>query len=282
VVLRGRRFRPDELELQRFRNNMLSVAIVTFNCQRTIAGTLDSLIANIPSGFHSRLIIVDNHSGDGTLDTLRKYAHAHEFIHLICNNANVGFGRAHNQVLSAVESRYHAICNPDIIFSYDIFTPLMEFIQNRPQIGLSCPKFLNPDGTLQPLNRRHPSVLDLFIRRFLSAALEPVFQKRLSSYDMRDVGYDHSYDVPFVSGAFMFCRTAVLKAVGGFDERFFLYFEDADLSRKVQALGYRTVYCPDVTVTHAWERLAHKSWLGTWIFAKSAYKYFRKWGFKLW
>lgn len=261
---------------------MLSVAIVTFNCQRTIAGTLDSLIANIPSGFHSRLIIVDNHSDDGTLVTLRKYAHAHEFIHLICNKANVGFGRAHNQVLSAVESRYHAICNPDIIFSYDIFTPLVEFMENRPLIGLSCPKFINLDGTLQALNRRHPSVLDLFLRRFLTAAVEPFFQNRLRSYDMRDVGYDHSYDVPFVSGAFMFCRTQLLKEVGGFDERFFLYFEDADLSRRVQNLGYRTVYFPEVCVTHAWERLAHKSWRGTLIFMQSAYRYFWKWGFRLW
>jgi GT2 family glycosyltransferase len=261
---------------------MLSVAIVTFNCQRTIAGTLNSLLATIPLDFQPRLIIVDNHSDDDTLQTLRKYADAHEFIHLIRNHTNVGFGRAHNQALLAVKSRYHAICNPDIIFPSDIFTPLVEFMENRPQIGLSCPKFLNPDGTLQPLNRRPPRVLDLFLRRFLSAALEPVFKKRLRSYDMRDVGYDHSYDVPFVSGAFMFGRTAVLKAVEGFDERFFLYFEDADLSRRVQAHGYRTVYCPDVAVTHAWERLAHKNWHGTWVFIKSAYQYFRKWGLRLW
>jgi hypothetical protein len=139
---------------------MLSVAIVTFNCHRTIAGTLNSLVANIPHGFQPRLIIVDNNSDDDTLHTLRKYADAHEFIHLIRNNTNVGFARAHNQALSAVESRYHATCNPNIIFSSDIFTPLVEFIQNRPQIGLSCPEFINPDGTLQPLNRRHPSVLD--------------------------------------------------------------------------------------------------------------------------
>jgi hypothetical protein len=184
--------------------------------------------------------------------------------------------------MSAANSRYHAICNPDILIASDIFTPLVEFMETHPKIGLSCPKFLNLDGSVQPLNRQYPNMVDLFLRRFLTPALAPLFQKRLSSYDMRDVGYDHSYDVPFVSGAFMFCRTSVLKAVGGFDERFFLYFEDADLSRKVQAHGYRTVYCPEVAVTHAWERLAHKSWRGTWIFIKSAYQYFRKWGFKLW
>ena len=72
---------------------------------------------------------------------------------------------------------------------------------------------------------------------------------------MRDIGYDKSYDVPFVSGAFMFCRTHVLKEIGGFDERFFLYFEDADLSRRVQNHGYRTVYFPDVSVIHLWDTL---------------------------
>jgi GT2 family glycosyltransferase len=113
-------------------------------------------------------------------------------------------------------------------------------------------------------------------------ALKPLFKKRLETYDMRDVGYEHACDVPFVSGAFMFCRTQVLRELGGFDERFFLYFEDADLSRRVQNHGYRTVYIADVSVTHLWERLAHKSWRGTWLFMKSAYQYFCKWGFRWW
>jgi len=99
---------------------------------------------------------------------------------------------------------------------------------------------------------------------------------------MRDVGYERSYDVPFVSGAFMFCRTQVLRELGGFDEGFFLYFEDADLSLRVQNHGCRTVYFPEVSVTHTWERMAHKSLHGGWMFLKSAYLYFHKWGFKWW
>ena len=261
---------------------MLSLAIVTFNSAASIKTTLDSLIEYLPHHLFPRIIVVDNRSTDGTINIIKEYADRHPNITLICKAENGGFGKAHNQALAISKSRYHVICNPDIVVMNDVFTPLTAFLHSQPGIGIACPQFCHTNGELQPLNRRHPSVLDLFLRRFLPAALGPVFQKRLSSYDMRDVGYDHSYDVPFVSGAFMFCQTAVLKAVGGFDERFFLYFEDADLSRKVQAHGYRTVYCPEVTVTHAWERLAHKSWRGTWIFIKSAYQYFRKWGFKLW
>lgn len=262
--------------------SLLSLAIVTFNSEPSIKNALDSLIGHLPHSLFPRVIIVDNRSTDRTVSIIQKYSGQHRNITLIGNAENVGFGRAHNQALAAVASHYHAIYNPDILVSTDIFSPLVDFMENHPQIGLCCPKFLNPDGTLQHLNRRLPTVLDLFLRRLMPAALKPFFKKRIESYDMQDVGYERSYDVPFVSGAFMFCRTQVLKELGGFDERFFLYFEDADLSLKVQNHGYRTVYFPEVSVTHAWERMAHKSLNGGWMFVQSAYLYFRKWGFKWW
>jgi len=261
---------------------MLSVAIVTYNSARSIRPALESIIKNISLSYAPIIVVIDNNSTDSCPAILEEFENRYSFITCIKNLSNRGFAQAHNQVILTLESRYHVICNPDIVFSADIFTPLVDFMETHPQIGLCCPKFLNSDGTVQPLNRRFPTVLDLFLRRLLPNVLRPFFKKRLESYDMRDIGYDRSCDVPFVSGAFMFCRTDVLKAAGGFDERYFLYFEDADLSRKVQDYGYRTVYFPDVIVTHAWERMAHKSWLGTWLFMKSAYKYFRKWGFKWW
>jgi hypothetical protein len=121
----------------------------------------------------------------------------------------------------------------------------------------------------------------LFLRRFLPGVLRPLFRMRMERYDMRDVGYDHSYPVPFVSGAFMACRTTALREVNGFDERYFLYFEDADLSRTVQARGWRTAYCPESVVIHDWQREAHKNLRGTLFFSFSAIRYFNKWGWKL-
>jgi hypothetical protein len=112
--------------------------------------------------------------------------------------------------------------------------------------------------------------------------MKPLFRERLDSYEMRDVGYEAVCDVPFMTGAFMCCRTDVLKAIGGFDERFFLYFEDADLSRRVQQFGFRTAYFPEACVTHAWERMAHRNWRMAWVFSISAWRYFRKWGLRLW
>jgi hypothetical protein len=263
-----------------FNGRPLSIGIVTFNSEKTIARALESIRACLPFGCAVQLILVDNCSSDSTARILDDHAKRVPDSACIHNNPNIGFARAHNQILASVNSCYHVICNPDISIAADIFTPMAKFLENHSEIGLCCPKFLNPDGSIQFLNRRFPTVLDLFLRRMVPAALKRLFKHRLEFYDMREVGYDHSYDVPFVSGAFMFCRTQVLKEVGGFDERFFLYFEDVDLSRRVQNHGYRTVYFPEVCVTHVWERLAHKNWRGSLMFIKSAYKYFRKWGFK--
>ena len=123
-------------------------------------------------------------------------------------------------------------------------------------------------------------MLDLFLRRFWPKSLHKLIQKRLDDYEMRDVGYDHVCDVPFLSGAFMFCRTGLLKELGGFDPGYFLYFEDADLCRRIQQT-HRTVYCPEVSVTHFWERSAHKNLTYTYHFIKSAYRYFSRWGYRL-
>ena len=96
---------------------------------------------------------------------------------------------------------------------------------------------------------------------------------------MRDVGYDKICDVESVTGAFMFCRTSVLRQVSGFDPQFLLYFEDTDLCRKIQR-AHRTVYFPEARVVHYWQRSAHKSWYWTGVFIQSAWRYFNRWGYK--
>ena len=261
---------------------MLTVAIVTFNSRDTIQSTLESILAQDAGGLPKAVIIIDNCSTDGTPDIISDLFAGRNQVRLIKNSRNTGFASAHNQALSLVESDYHVVCNPDIIVSADTFGELKVFMDENDDIGIACPRFTYPDGTLQPLNRRLPTVWDLFLRRFLPNALKPVFKSRLAAYEMLDVGYDHSCDVPFMTGALMFCRTEVLKAVGGFDERFFLYFEDADLSRRVQARGLRTTYFHQASVTHSWKRLAHHNWKMAWVFAVSARSYFHKWGWRFW
>lgn len=262
-------------------NSTLSISIVTYNSSHIIKEALTSIIQYLPANVSTSIILIDNHSKDNTKQILRDYAMSYKNITLIQNPANIGFAKAHNLAISYEDSRYHVICNPDIILENDVFTPLIRFMDQNIDIGIACPRYQFQNGELQPLNRRYPSIFDFFLRRFLPEKLKPLFQARLDSYVMLDIGYDSSYDVPFVSGAFMFCRSEVLKKVKGFDERYFLYLEDADLSRKVQQHGYRTVYYPYAVLTHVWERSAHKDWRVGMVFIHSAIKYFNKWGYKI-
>ncbi len=189
----------------------VSVGIVTHNNQKTIIRTLSSIHEHSPKRHDLEVYVIDNLSDDGTRDLLREHIRKENNFNTIYNKRNIGFAKAHNQILKLVLSDYHVICNPDIFLTNDIFTPLVDFIDRFPDIGIVSPKFYYPDGTLQHLNRRPPNVLDLFLRRVLSGSKEKFFRKRLESYEMMDVGYETSYDVPFLSGAFMFCRTKLLK-----------------------------------------------------------------------
>ena len=194
---------------------------------------------------------------------------------------NVGYGRAHNwAIFQAKPSKYHLVLNPDILIPPGTIRSLITFMENNPDVGMVCPRILNEDGSDQYLNKRYPSVMDFFIRRFLPHPFDPLFRQRLDHYEMRDVGYDETCEVEVMTGAFMFCRANVLKTLAGFDPRYFLYLEDFDLSRKFRQNGSRTVYCPQAAVIHYWTRESHKNIRMTMIFIVSMCRYFNKWGWK--
>jgi GT2 family glycosyltransferase len=195
--------------------------------------------------------------------------------------SNAGYGRGHNKALmNCTTCKYHIIINPDIIIAPSAIVALAEFMDQNIDIGMVCPKVLNEDGSIQPLNKRYPTVFDLFARRFLPKRLHNLFEKRLARYETRDIGYETIHDVEFMTGCFMFCRSDVLKSVGGFDERYFMYFEDCDLGLKFQKAGYRTAYYPHATVTHLWERASHKSIKMMWVLIVNMVRYFNKWGWR--
>jgi GT2 family glycosyltransferase len=220
------------------------------------------------------LTVVDNSPApdlDSTLDDLPRAYHFY--------GENVGYGRGHNwAIFNAPGSKYHLILNPDVTIPPQTINLLVTFMEKNPDVGLVCPKVLNNDGSTQFLNKRYPTLFDLFLRRFVPKSFHHLTQHRLDQYEMRDIVYDNICYVECISGCFMFCRTEVLKSVGGFDDRYFMFFEDFDLSRKIQESGYRTVYYPHATVTHLWERASHKSLKMTMVHIQSAFKYFNKWG----
>lgn len=239
------------------------------------------MVRNVARSFLSSPLNVELHLVDNSFTPKLKDSLASLDVTYHHNNFNGGYGHGHNWIINkGLNSRYHIIINPDIIIASSTIKSLCSFMDQNPNIGMVSPKIMNEDGTIQFLNKRYPTVFDLFARRFIPNSLHHLIQPRLDRYEMKDVGYEDIYDVECISGCFMFCRTEALKTVGGFDDRFFMYFEDFDLSRKIQQAGYRTVYYPYAKVTHLWERASHKSMKMTWIHIQSAFKYFNKWGWK--
>jgi len=254
----------------------VSISIVSHNQRRDLESLLPSLLS-ATCLLNAEIFLVDCNSTDGTFKIVHeRFPEVNVFV----NPDRAGYGENHNINLRRARGKYFVVMNSDLLINQNVLVQLKEFLDLNDDIGIVSPKILNEDGTIQGLNKRYPTLLDLFLRRFCPKAFQKYLKERLDYYEMRDIGYDHIYDVPFLSGSFMFCRTNLLKAIGGFDPGFFLYFEDADLCRRVQST-HRTVYYPYVSISHFWKRAAHNNLIYTLYFIRSAAIYFRKWGFRL-
>ncbi len=202
-------------------------------------------------------------------------------IHYIFNNSNRGFGAAHNIALqhsSRLKAGYHLVLNPDVYFEPDVLTSLYNYMEQHVQTGQLMPRVLYPNGNLQYLCRKNPTFSNLFSRRFFPRFVRELLAKKMGKYEYKDHDYlQPIYNVPFLSGCFMFLRTETLQEVGGFDEDFFLYMEDADLTRRILQKS-QTVYFPDVYIYHHYTKGSYTNLKLTWHHLRSAVTYFNKWG----
>ncbi len=254
----------------------VSISLISVNSRRHLERLLPTLVP--AAGLvRAEILLVDNRCTDGTTDFVRRnFAE----VQVTRHPCRAGYGENHNLNLRRARGQYFAIMNSDMTVEPEVFLRLRDYMNRHADAGIVSPRVLNDDGTIQGLNKRYPTVLDLSLRRFLPKRFRSLVQRRLDYYEMRDIGYEEICDVPFLSGAFMFCRTDLLRSLGGFDVGYFLYFEDVDLCRRVQRT-HRTVYYPHVSVTHFWERSAHANWLYTYYFIRSAARYFTRWGYRL-
>ncbi len=190
---------------------------------------------------------------------------------------NVGYGAGHNVALrESLEQSvdYHLVVNADIEFEPTILAELVHFMDTHPTVGHVMPKVLYPNGEIQYLCKQLPTPLDLFGRRFLP---KKWMEKRNARFEMRETGYNHIMSVPYLSGCFMFLRVEALKTVGLFDERFFMYPEDIDLTRRIHE-QYETLFYPNVTIIHNHAQASYKSLRMMWIHIVNICRYFNKWG----
>jgi GT2 family glycosyltransferase len=202
-------------------------------------------------------------------------------IEYIFTNRNLGYGKANNIVLnmSLKEGvKYHLVMNPDVYFENGVLEELYDFMEKNPDVGLVMPKVLNEDGSIQYICRLLPTPIDLIVRRFLYfGPFKNYMEKKNYVYELRFTGYDRIMEAPFLSGCFMFIRTSILEKVGFFDERFFLYMEDTDLSRRIHRVS-KTVFYPYVAIYHKYNRGSYRNFRLLFHHIISAVKYFNKWG----
>lgn len=229
------------------------------------------------TGLNLKLYVIDNSPSD----TLKAVCGDNRICY-VHNDRNIGFGAAHNMAISHSISgtEYHLVLNPDTSFIKGTLEKLYGFMEDEGDIGIVMPKVCNPDGSLQYLCKFLPSPLDFFLRRFSFSPLKRIFRKRLENYEFRFTGYNRVMDVPYLSGCFMFIRAEALMKAGPFDERFFLHFEDLDLTRRIH-MRYRTVYYPDAYIYHSKKSKGNESLKVLSYLASSYVKYFNKWGWCL-
>lgn len=248
----------------------ISGSIVVYNKPDDAYQTVKSVLENTEENFS--LYIIDNASPEKVSAMLKQ----HFDVNYIDLEENVGFGRGHNQVLDVIDSKYHVIINPDILINQDTINNLCEFMDSHRSVAIACPKVLHPDGSIQYIAKRKPSLMALVGRRIRLPFLKG-FENRYLAMEMDQ---DTDFEVDFCTGCFTVIRTDVFKEIGGFDPDYFLYFEDADITMRAKQKG-KAWYVPSADVVHLWHRETATSGKRFMTQVKSMFIYFKKWGFKL-
>lgn len=216
--------------------------------------------------------IIDNSPSSnlrGVAETFKKA----EYLHI----ENNGFGAGHNiAIRKAIErnSNFHLVLNADIWWQGDIIEKIKQFMDSNPDVGVLSPKTFYPDGSLQYTCRMLPTPLDMWLRAFLP---EKFSRKRMDKYLLKNHNHDRQLNCPYLLGSFMFFRIEALKNIGLFDERFFMYPEDIDITRRIHE-KYQTLFWPDVSIVHEHQRASRKNLKMFWIHFSNMVRYFNKWG----
>lgn len=200
-----------------------------------------------------------------------------EKVRYMFMGSNLGYGKAHNIALrdSAYhKTEMHLVMNSDIRVAAEDIDAMHDWMLTNPQVGQLMPKVLNPDGSQQYLAKRLPTPLDVFGRRFLPKWM---MRSRNTRYELRDMDLSRPINAPYLSGCFMMLRTKAVVEAGLFDERYFMYPEDMDLTRTIHR-NYLTLYYPAWTIVHEHAQASYKDKHMLRIHIQNMCRYFNKWG----
>ncbi len=252
---------------------MIDIVIVNYNSTDFLLKCLESVYASLET-YPAMIRIQDNASSDG----VERIGERFPDVVLTRNDRNLGFGAAVNQALRQSASQYVILLNPDSYVLNDFFHSIVEFMEMNPQIAIAGPRILDSDGSVQGSARSFPTALtSLFGRSSLLSRLFP--NNPITSANLLTSRCDgvNPMEVDWVSGACMIVRRKAIDDVGVFDERFFMYWEDADWCRRMRDAGWKVVYFPRASVVHYVGGSSNQIVLKSQIaFHKSAYLLFEK------
>ena len=224
----------------------LSVIIVNYNVKYFLEQCLISVYKALEST-SSEVIVVDNHSVDGSVEMVKS-----QFPSALCidNQANVGFSKANNQGIKIAKGEYVLLLNPDTVVEEDTFKKCLAYMDKHVDAGALGVKMIDGKGHFLPESKRGLPTPEVALYKMIG--LNKIFptSKRFGKYHMGFIGENQTAEVDVLAGAYMLIRKEVLEKVGLLDETFFMYGEDIDLSYRITQAGYKNIYFPDTSIIH--------------------------------
>lgn len=257
--------------------NKVNISIVTYNNSKNeVTQACQSALSGNNEPYLNKLFIIDN-SPETEFKYLTELSSKVVYKH---TPDNPGFGASHNKAIKESLNdniSFHLVLNPDVYFEDSVIEKIINYMQDHPEVGLLMPKVSYPNGNNQELCKNLPTPIDLIARRFLPKFFQDKINK---NYEIPYSKLDGPTEIPSLSGCFMFIRTSVLKNAGLFDENFFMYLEDIDLTRRI-AEHAKTICHPEIQIYHHFQKGSYKNKKLLKYHIESAIYYFNKWGWLL-
>ncbi|WP_439882421.1 glycosyltransferase family 2 protein [Pontibacter sp. MBLB2868] len=249
----------------------IAASIVAYNNDPAILN--NAINSFLDTNLRVGILIIDNSPSN----TLVKLLVKDERVYYIFNGSNVGFSKAHNQGIAYFKNKakYFLVLNPDVFFEGNTIDILYSYLELNPQVGLTAPRVVYPNGEEQISRRLIPTPADLLIRRLPLAA--KLFSTRTKANEYHNVDSQQILEVPFLLGCFLLFKMDALEQVGYFDERYFVYLEDLDICRRMDK-HFKVIYYGHVKIYHHYQRASSKSLTMLFHHTISVVKYFNKWG----
>lgn len=240
----------------------LSVIVISYNTKELTQKALEivEIALHKSSTISFEIIVVDNNSSDGSSDMLRQFAEGKQNINIIHNQKNVGFGAANNIGIRASQGEFILLLNSDAFADNVNFSELIDFMNNHSDVGALTVRVEMPSGKIDPASHRgFPTIwrsICYFSKLEALFSRIPLLSKVFGGYHLTHLNLNTIHEIDSPAAAFYLTRKKILSNINGFDESYFMYGEDVDLSYRIKQGGYKIIYYPLYTVTH------HKSQSG--------------------